>query len=29
VAVVGLGLAVQVRRRVGTLDVRDLGRLRG
>jgi NADH-quinone oxidoreductase subunit K len=29
VAVVGLGLAVQVRRRVGTLNVRDLGRLRG
>lgn len=29
VAVVGLGLAVQVRRRVGTLDVRELARLRG
>ncbi|MGD8584923.1 MAG: NADH-quinone oxidoreductase subunit K [Chloroflexota bacterium] len=29
VAVVGLGLAVQVRRRVGTLNVRDLSRLRG
>lgn len=27
VAVVGLALAVQVRRRVGTLDVRALGRL--
>ena len=29
VAVVGLGLAVQVRRRVGTLAVRDLSKLRG
>lgn len=29
VAVVGLGLAVQVRRRVGTLDVRELSKLRG
>jgi NADH-quinone oxidoreductase subunit K len=29
VAVVGLGLAVQVRRRVGTLNVRNLSRLRG
>ncbi len=29
VAVVGLGLAVQVRRRTGSLDVRDLSRLRG
>lgn len=29
VAVVGLALAVQVRRRIGTLDVRDLARLKG
>ena len=29
VAVIGLALAVQVRRHVGTLDVRDLSRLRG
>ncbi len=29
VAVVGLALAVQVRRRFGTLDVRTLSRLRG
>jgi NADH:ubiquinone oxidoreductase subunit K len=29
VAVVGLGLAVQVQRRIGTLNVRDLARLRG
>lgn len=29
VAVIGLALAVQVRRRVGTLDVRELSRLRG
>jgi NADH:ubiquinone oxidoreductase subunit K len=28
VAVVGLALAVQVRRRLGTLDVKDLGTLR-
>lgn len=29
VAVVGIAFAVQVRRRIGTLDVRDLARLRG
>jgi NADH-quinone oxidoreductase subunit K len=29
VAVVGMALAVQVRRRIGTLDVRDLARLKG
>jgi NADH:ubiquinone oxidoreductase subunit K len=29
VAVIGLALAVQVRRHLGTLDVRDLSRLRG
>lgn len=29
VAVVGMALAVQVRRRAGTLDVRDLGQLKG
>lgn len=29
VATVGMALAVQVRRRIGTLDVRDLARLRG
>ncbi|MGD2050758.1 MAG: NADH-quinone oxidoreductase subunit K [Chloroflexota bacterium] len=29
VAVVGLALAVQVRRQIGTLDVRDLARLKG
>jgi NADH-quinone oxidoreductase subunit K len=29
VAVIGMALAVQVRRRVGTLDVRDLAKLRG
>jgi NADH-quinone oxidoreductase subunit K len=29
VAVIGLALAVQVRRQVGTLDVRDLSQLRG
>lgn len=29
VAVLGLALAVQVRRRIGTLDVRELSRLRG
>ena len=29
VAVVGIALAVQVRRRIGTLDVRDLARLKG
>lgn len=29
VAVVGMALAVQVRRRIGTLDVRDLAGLRG
>jgi NADH-quinone oxidoreductase subunit K len=28
VAVIGLALAVQVRRRLGTLDVKDLGTLR-
>jgi NADH:ubiquinone oxidoreductase subunit K len=29
VAVVGMALAVQVRRRIGTLDLRDLAGLRG
>jgi len=29
VAVVGLALAIQVRRRLGSLDVRELSRLRG
>ncbi len=29
VTVIGLALAVQVRRRLGTLDVRELSRLRG
>ena len=29
VAAIGLALAVQVRRRLGTLDVRDLGKLKG
>lgn len=29
VAVVGLALAIQVKRRVGTVDVRQLGKLRG
>jgi NADH:ubiquinone oxidoreductase subunit K len=29
VAVVGMAMAVQVRRRIGTLDVRELARLRG
>ncbi len=29
VAVIGLALAVQVRRRLGTLDARDLGKLKG
>ena len=29
VAVIGLALAVQIKRRVGTLDVRDLSNLRG
>jgi NADH:ubiquinone oxidoreductase subunit K len=29
VAVVGLALAIRIRRSVGTLDVRELGRLRG
>lgn len=29
IAVVGIALAVQVRRRIGTLDVRDLARLKG
>ncbi len=29
VAVVGLALGVQIRRHLGTLDVRDLSRLRG
>ena len=29
VAVVGMALAVQVRRRTGTLDVHDLGQLKG
>jgi NADH:ubiquinone oxidoreductase subunit K len=29
VAVVGIALVVQVRRRIGTLDVRDLARLKG
>jgi NADH:ubiquinone oxidoreductase subunit K len=29
VAVIGLALAVQVRRQIGTLDVRDLSQLRG
>ncbi|HET7011580.1 MAG TPA: NADH-quinone oxidoreductase subunit K [Anaerolineales bacterium] len=29
VAVIGLALAVQVRRHIGTLDVRDLSQLRG
>jgi len=29
VAVIGIALAVQVRRRVGTLDVRDLSKLKG
>ena len=29
VAAIGLALAVQVRRRLGTLDARDLGKLRG
>jgi NADH:ubiquinone oxidoreductase subunit K len=29
VAVIGMALAVQVRRRLGTLDVRDLSSLRG
>ena len=29
VAVVGIALGVQIRRRVGTLDVRDLSKLRG
>lgn len=29
VAVVGIALAVQVRRRIGTLDVGDLARLKG
>lgn len=29
VAVVGMAIAVQVRRRIGSLDVRDLSRLRG
>ncbi len=29
VAVIGLALGVQIRRRLGSLDVRDLSRLRG
>jgi NADH-quinone oxidoreductase subunit K len=29
VAVIGLALAVQVRRRIGTLDIRELSRLKG
>jgi NADH-quinone oxidoreductase subunit K len=29
VAVIGMAFAVQVRRRLGTLDIRDLSRLRG
>ena len=29
VAVVGIALGVQIRRRLGTLDVRDLSKLRG
>ena len=29
VAVVGMALAIQVQRRIGTLDVRDLARLKG
>lgn len=29
VAVVGVALAIQIRRRLGTLDVRDLSQLRG
>jgi len=29
VAAIGLALAVQVRRRLGTLDVRELGKLKG
>jgi NADH-quinone oxidoreductase subunit K len=29
VAVIGMALAVQIRRHMGTLDVRDLARLRG
>jgi NADH-quinone oxidoreductase subunit K len=29
VAVVGMAMAVQVRRRIGTLDVRELARLKG
>jgi NADH-quinone oxidoreductase subunit K len=29
VAVIGLALAVQVRRRIGTLDAHDLGKLKG
>jgi NADH:ubiquinone oxidoreductase subunit K len=29
VAVVGIALAVQVRRRIGTLDIRELARLKG
>jgi len=29
VAVIGLALAVQIKRRLGTLDVRDLSNLRG
>jgi NADH-quinone oxidoreductase subunit K len=29
VAAIGLALAVQVRRRLGTLDVQDLGKLKG
>ncbi|MEJ2211800.1 MAG: NADH-quinone oxidoreductase subunit K [Anaerolineae bacterium] len=29
VAAIGLSLAVQVRRRLGTLDARELGKLRG
>ena len=29
VAVVGLALAVQIRRQMGTLDVRDISKLRG
>lgn len=29
VAVIGMAIAVQVRRRIGSLDVRDLSRLRG
>ncbi len=29
IAVVGIALAVQVRRRIGTLDIRELARLKG